>query len=136
MASSTLRRGFKVEPASAWEQPMNSRKPASGQIVERNQVFGDISSLELNIKQDLYGYYRQHDWQRKHHFTKADIPVHLACANPRCQQGGLDLWHIVPFWQPGELSLSCQGHEGTPAGRRRGSPCDNRFEIVLSIVRT
>ena len=53
-------------------------------------------------------------------FTKANMPSFLAYKNPRCQQGGLDLQRLVMFHQSGEYDYPCNGHEGTPKGRRQG----------------
>lgn len=115
---------------------MRYRQPFSEETNDRSQIFPDIASLDLTIRQDTSGYYLQHDWQREQRFTKANIPIHFACANSRCQQGGLNLQRIVLFSEPGEFSLSCQGQEGSPKGRWPGNPCDNRFNITLSITYT
>ncbi len=115
---------------------MRYRQPFSEETNDRRQIFPGIASLDLTIRQDTSGYYLQHDWQREQRFTKANIPIHFACANSRCQQGGLNLQRIVLFSEPGEFSLSCQGQEGSPKGRRPGNPCDNQFNITLSITYT
>ena len=55
--------------------------------------------------------------------------------NARCQQGGLELTNIVRFSGSGTRRYSCNGHEVTPTGRRQGDPCDNFFDVELSIER-
>ena len=114
---------------------MSRAKPFLGETTDRNKAFYGIASLELTVVQDRFGHYTVHEWQREQRFTKENIPRHLACANPRCQQGGLDLQRIVLFSTPGKHTYWCNGHEGSPKGRRQGDPCDNRFEVILSVTR-
>lgn len=106
-----------------------------GETTDREKAFPDIISLDLTIAQDRFGHYTRHSWQREQRFSKADIPRNFTCANARCQQGGLDLQQIISFWPPGQHTFHCNGHEGTPKGRRKGNPCDNRFELTLVVIR-
>ena len=115
---------------------MPKATPFLGTTTNRNEAFPDIEAIDITITQDPYGQYLQHDWQRISRFTKSDIPSHVRCANPRCQQGGLDLQNIVLLSPDGEHEFYCNGHEGTPAGRRKGDPCDNRFTVKLAVTRT
>ena len=114
---------------------MTRSRPFLGETTDRQEAFPDIISLEIVVVQDLFGYYTQHSWQRENRFTKATIPRYLACTNPRCQQGGLDLQRIVLFGSSGRHTFHCNGHEGTPKGRRKGRPCDNSFEVTLTVER-
>ncbi|MBK3798202.1 hypothetical protein GAY33_02920 [Azospirillum brasilense] len=114
---------------------MTTSRPFLGETTDREKAFPDIESLELNVVQDPYEQYARQAWQREGRYTKANIPRHLACLNPRCQQGGLDLQQAVLFSSPGQHSYYCNGHEGTPKGRHKGDPCDNRFDVTLTIVR-
>lgn len=114
---------------------MTRSRPLLGETTDREKAFPDIVSIELVVVQDRSGYYTRHSWQRESRFTKATIPRYLTCANPRCQQGGLDLQQFVEFWPSGQHSFSCNGHEGTPKGRRKGAPCINSFEVTLSVER-
>jgi hypothetical protein len=107
-----------------------------GTTTDKNSAFPGIEEIDITIAQDPYGYYCQHEWQRINRFTKATIPNHLGCANPKCQQGGLALQNLVLFYPDGEFELTCKGHEGTPAGRRIGDPCDNRYKVMLAVKRT
>lgn len=111
---------------------MKTSKPFLGETTDRDKAFYGINSFELTVVQDRFGHYTSHAWQREVRYTKADIPRHLRCANPRCQQGGLDLQQTVNFWPSGERSFPCNGHEGTPKGRRQGDPCDNVFVVTLT----
>jgi hypothetical protein len=107
-----------------------------GTSTDVNKAFPDIEAIDITITQDPYGHYLQHDWQRTSRFTKNTIPSRLRCANPRCQQGGLELQNIVLFSLDGKHEFPCNGHEGTPAGRRIGAPCDNRFVVQLAVTRS
>lgn len=115
---------------------MTTSRPFLGETTDREKAFPDIESLELTIVQDPCGHYARNAWQRASRYTKTNIPRRLGCLNPRCQQGGLDLQQIVTFWSPGQHSFPCNGHEGTPKGRRKGDPCDNRFDVTLAVVRS
>jgi hypothetical protein len=116
--------------------PKDISKPFLGATTSVNEAFPGIEEIDITIEQDTYGYYCQHQWQRISHFTKSTIPRHMHCVNPRCQQGGVDLQSFVLSHSNGEFDISCNGHEGSPAGRRKGDPCDNHFKIKLNITRT
>jgi hypothetical protein len=107
-----------------------------GTTSDRNKAFPDIDEIEFAVSQDPYGHYPREAWQRTRHYTKADLPERIPCANPRCQQGGLPTQQIVWFQLDGEHEFSCNGHEGTPAGRRKGNPCDNIFAVTLKVTRS
>lgn len=111
---------------------MSKAKPFLGETTDRDKAFYGIAAFELTIVQDRFGMYTREAWQRESRYTKSDVPRYLACANPRCQQGGLDLQQIVNFWPSGERTAHCSGHEGSPNGRRPGDPCDNSFVVTLT----
>ena len=115
---------------------MADYRPFLGETHDRDRAFPGIDELDLIVGQDKFGHYTLDGRPRESHYTKGDIPRHLNCVNPRCQQGGLDLQRIVMFWLEGQRTVSCNGHEGTPKGRRKGDPCENRFDISLSIKRS
>jgi hypothetical protein len=110
----------------------NRSKPFLGETTDRDKAFSGIDAFELKVVQDRFGHYTRKAWQRESQYTKSNVPRYLRCANPRCQQGGLDLQQIVNFWPSGEQTFSCNGHEGSSAGRRRGDPCDNSFVVTLT----
>lgn len=114
---------------------MTASRPFLGETTDRDKAFPDIESLELTVVQDPYEHYARNAWQRESRYTKASVPRRLACLNPRCQQGGLDLQQIVLFYSPGQHKFYCNGHEGTPKGRRKGDPCDNRFDMTFAVVK-
>lgn len=107
--------------------------PFFGTSTNVNEAFPGIEKIDITIEQDTYGYYCQHQYERISQYTKTTIPRYEQCVNPRCQQGGVDLQNFVLFHPNGEYDISCKGHEGTPAGRRKGDPCDNHFKIKLNI---
>jgi len=114
---------------------VTSSRPFLGETTDREKAFPDVESLELTVVQDPYGQYARHAWQRESRYTKANMPRRLTCLNPRCQQGGLELQQIILFSPSGQRSYYCNGHEGTPKGRRKGDPCDNRFDVTVAVVR-
>ena len=110
--------------------------PFLGTTTDRNAAFPGIEQIKFSVSQDPYGYYLREAWQRTDRYTKDNLPSKIRCANPRCQQGGLLTQQIVLFHPDGECDFPCDGHEGTPAGRRKGDPCDNRFKVTLEVIRS
>jgi len=100
-----------------------------------DKAFPDVKSLDITIDRDPYGWYCSKEEQKIIHFTKSSLQRFVNCPNPSCQQGGLDLQPFISYRDNDEFTLSCNGHEGSPKGRRRGDPCDNTFKITLRIER-
>ena len=113
----------------------NKSEPFLG-TTDRASALAGFESIELVVSQDPYGQYVADELRRTHRYTKASLPRNERCVNPRCQQGGIDLQQIVEFWPDGEKEFPCNGHEGTPAGRKIGNSCTNTFKINLKTVRT
>lgn len=110
-------------------------EPFLGTTPDVNRAFPDVEAIDMMVAQDPYGYYCQQESQRVNSFTKSSLPSHIRCVNPRCQQGGLPTQNIVLFHEDGEYDFACNGHEGSPAGRRKGDPCDNRFKVMFCMDR-
>ena len=103
----------------------------SGETSDRKAAFPGILALEMTVEQDQSGYYAEKASQQKRSYTLETIPRHLACLNPRFQQGGLDLQNTARYRSNGTHFISCRGHLGSPAGRRKGDDCDNAFVVTL-----
>ncbi|HCE75156.1 MAG TPA: hypothetical protein DEP04_00885 [Dehalococcoidia bacterium] len=70
--------------------------------------------------------------------SESSIPALLHCSNPRCQQGGHDLQFLIgSAIRSRETRLTetlyCNGHEGTPKGRKIGDSCGNYIELEIAI---
>lgn len=100
-----------------------------------DKAFPNIKKLDISIDRDPWGYYCSNKGQKIVHFTKSSLQRYVSCPNQRCQQGGLDLQSIISYRDSDEFTISCNGHEGSPKGRRKGDPCDNAFKITLKIER-
>lgn len=111
---------------------MRATKPLLGETTNRDEAFPEFASIDLTVEQDPFQMYSSHTTTRVRRYTKATVPRWLRCLNPRCQQGGLDLQNFISFWPPGKQTFHCDGHEGTPKGRRKGAPCGNSFVLTLS----
>ncbi|OQW60403.1 MAG: hypothetical protein A4S17_00470 [Proteobacteria bacterium HN_bin10] len=62
-----------------------------------------------------------------------DLPRLTACARSACRGGGLDLHATAAYFESGKHHFNCLGHVGNgPAA----SPCDNHFEVTLTIKRS
>lgn len=114
---------------------MRNSAPFLGTTEDRNQAFAGIKSFKVKILQDPYGYYCRKQHQRETVYSKSSLPRYTTCCNPRCQQGQIDLQSLILFSGTGEYEFYCNGHEGSPKGRRKGDPCDNVFKITISVER-
>jgi hypothetical protein len=106
-------------------------RPLLGETHDRKKAFPNIKRLEVIVKQDPFSLYVRDDWRKSSSFTIANVPRRVACINPRCQQGGFDMQMQIEFGDCEERQLYCVGHEGTPAGRRKGAPCENVFSVTI-----
>lgn len=84
--------------------------------------------FDLTVVQDPHGMFGGRQESR---YNAQTMPLHLHCRNSQCQQGGVDLVKYVYFNPSGENDYHCDGHEGTPKGRRIGDPCGNSFKLML-----
>lgn len=109
-------------------------EPFLGYTNDVSKAFPGIKDFRVTIAEDPNGYYLTSDRQRERTYRKGD-PTRHPCANPRCQQGGLDIQQLVMVLGPGTYNFDCEGHDGSPKGRRKGDPCDNRFSVKVDVER-
>ncbi|WP_157948980.1 hypothetical protein [Neorhizobium huautlense] len=114
---------------------MANKRPFLGTTTDPEKAFPG-EDFEVLVMQDKYGMYSGSEASRTARYSKATVPRVARCLNPRCQQGGIDLQMQVMF-APKDGSeyrqtYSCNGHEGSPAGRRKGDPCMNTFDITIT----
>lgn len=62
----------------------------------------------------------------------------IDCRNPRCYNGGFQLGGILrnlvyARTEEYETTEFCQGYEGSPKGRVKHGPCDNRFYLKIRL---
>lgn len=102
------------------------------------ELFPEVKSLELTVQE--HGEFSSFAPSVKSsiHFTKSSIPSKITCSNPKCQQGGYELqWILTEVIRKKDRKYKsifhCNGHEGTPKGRRIGDPCCNNIEIEIDI---
>ncbi len=60
------------------------------------------------------------------------------CSNPRCYNGGFrfgDILRLLSYKREEEYEATefCQGYEGSPKGRVKHGPCDNRFDLRIRL---
>jgi len=71
--------------------------------------------------------------------TETSLRPALDCSNRRCQQGGVDIERLLQMLTYARTTdhqetIFCCGHEGSPKGRHRGPPCENSFQLNISIT--
>lgn len=79
--------------------------------------------------------------KRTDRYELPNVPTHIRCSNPRCQRGGLQLesWigTLIYARNPKDpWSRGCDGDEGSPAGTRKGMPCNHHFSVEVTIAYT
>lgn len=71
-------------------------------------------------------------------YTQATAGEYINCINPLCYNGGFSLGALLRYMVAnGTTELDdhkiCQGHEGSPKGRRNYGPCSNAFRVKVKI---
>ncbi|MDP2376093.1 hypothetical protein [Reyranella sp.] len=110
-------------------------QPFLGYTNDVDKAFPGIRDFRVTVTEDPGGYYVRDAAQRMNVYTKGSAARVHRCANPQCQQGGLDIQRLVLFSGPGSHAISCPGHDGSPKGRRKGDQCDNHFDVTIEIER-
>lgn len=115
---------------------MESR-PFLGTVSSFSEAYPDVLSIRFEGKER--GDLPRDQEERIQHYTEADLPQIVPCGNPRCQQGGYDLnATLIGITHSREteyeIDWSCNGHEGTPKGRRIGVDCMNSITGKLTIA--
>ena len=102
------------------------------------EAFPNVEAIDFTIDDNPWGWYNVRG-HRPLHFTSASATSFIPCPNDRCQRGGFDFGTFLPNHTYGseitsvDQSYSCNGDEGTPAGRRKGDPCMNSFKVKGTI---
>ncbi len=110
----------------------------AGKTSDFGKAFPDIKDLEVKVTEEgrglLYG-------PRTGTYTRANFPgEYVNCSNTLCYNGGFSLGNLVRGMVYGREQereweyVFCQGHEGSPKGRRNYGPCPNGFNVKIKIV--
>ncbi len=115
---------------------MESR-PFLGTVSSSREAYPEVKSLRFEGRE--HGDLASGMDQRDVYYTECNLPGKIPCGNPRCQQGGYDLNATLMTLMGNrdtsyEIDWSCDGHEGTPKGRRIGDPCMNSIRAKLTIT--
>jgi len=102
-------------------------------------AFPNVEAIDFTIDDDPWGWYNVRG-SRPLRFTSASATSFIRCPNDRCRRGGFDFGSLLQTYTIGsnvtdiEQTFPCGGDEGTPAGRKKGSPCMNSFKVKGTIV--
>ena len=74
-------------------------------------------------------------------YTETSLGEYIDCSNTLCYNGGFKIGRIVREMvsnreEKKDFSGSCQGHEGSPKGRRKYGYCGNHFSGNVEIEYT
>ena len=123
------KRPYKMRKRMKAQDVFNETEPLLGGKTTFSKAFPEIANITLEVDQG----------GRKRTYGKANFPGEFVnCSNPLCYNGGVRIGSIIndmTFDRDTEYegSLSCQGHEGSPKGRRNYGPCLNRFKVKIII---
>ena len=103
-----------------------------------SKAFPEIKDIEVKVREEGRGLY---SGSRTGTYTRANFPgQYVDCSNTLCYNGGFSLGNLVhgmtysrkqeEEWE----HIFCQGHEGSPKGRRNYGPCPNSFNVKIKIV--
>lgn len=115
---------------------MKNKPFLAGEPVPFRKAYPDVKSLLFTAtERGAVGDREQRDYR----YTESNMPAKLGCSNPRCQQGGYELQPMLDALthdqQPGyEADWLCNGHEGSPQGRRKGQPCMNSLSLKIELT--
>lgn len=112
---------------------MSKSAPFLGTTTNVDEAFPGITEIDLTVVQDPFSVYGA---PIVHRYSKQTLPRFERCVNSRCQQGGIDLQKHVLFWGEAPADFRCDGHEGSPQGRRKGHDCMNTYQISAIITKT
>jgi hypothetical protein len=97
-------------------------------------AFPNVEAVTVDVTEtDEYG----HESHRT--YSKGDFGQYIDCSNPKCYNGGFAVGNALQSLRfkkltEGEGDADCQGHEGSPKGRRKGDACEHKFNYKISIV--
>lgn len=118
------------------QDEMMESRPFIGTPSSFREAYPDVKSVRFDGQErgDLASGFAE----RAVHYTESDLPGNIPCGNPRCVQGGYDLNATMMTLTENqdssyEIDWFCNGHEGTPKGRRIGDPCMNSIVAKLTI---
>jgi hypothetical protein len=102
-------------------------------------AFPNVESVRVDLEESGNFPIGQSPHMRKRSLRNNEVGSSLRCSNPRCKQGGYSIEVIVSSMvaqreSAKELTVRCNGHEGSPKGRRRGDPCYNRIKGEVQIT--
>lgn len=96
------------------------------------EAFPNIESIDFVVNPDPYDQYGRGSVR----ITRASPRSFVSCLNGRCRRGGFDFGQfLMNYSYAGEgvmevdQTFPCNGDEGSPAGRRKGSPCMGAFHV-------
>ena len=103
------------------------------------EAFPQIKDLTIEVRQT--GKFRFGREQTRV-YTKEHFPGEFVdCGNPLCYGGGFSVWNLLREMVGDrvvekEATARCQGHEGSPKGRRKYRDCLNFFTVRAQITYT
>lgn len=115
---------------------MTKGAPFLGTVATFKAAYPDVQSIRVHARHEGDAL---SDSRKTQSYSEYDLPPVLPCVNPLCQQGGYDLTATLIALTHGKqpshhVTWHCNGHEGSPKGRRRGDSCSNYVEVDFQVT--
>jgi len=110
--------------------------PLIGPKVSFKEAFPSIQELKIEVTERGKGVKPAGN---TYYYDLDNFPgEYIDCSNPMCYGGGFSIGFILHSMvskgeTERETTVSCQGYEGSPKGRRKYGPCFNYFQVKITI---
>ena len=114
---------------------MTSSKPFLGTVSTFKEAYPQVRTIEVKVR---YEGGMRGEIRGTQKYSEHSIPQVLPCSNPKCQQGGYNLMAtLITLTHSKQSSYlarwNCNGHAGTPKGRKVGDACEASAEIEITL---
>ena len=108
------------------------RQPFIGHLTSFHEAYPTVENATVRFTETDFG-----SDPEVRYWSLADGP-RIPCRNSACQRGGYNLEWLVGSMiaskvESKEISMSCDGDEGTPKGRKIGRSCDMSMKGTINV---
>jgi hypothetical protein len=114
----------------------STTRPFLGEYTTFAKAFPSVRDVRICGEQ-----FGDMDSEMQRHISSSGLnpATTIRCSNRRCQQGGYQIEHLIRSMIDQRQSqfsttIHCDGHEGTPKGRRKGGPCLNYAKLTITLT--
>jgi len=113
----------------------NTSTPVFGKKTTFDKAFPEIADVKVEVTESGEGVTQ---FTHKRSYSESRLGEYIDCSNPACYNGGFHIADILREMvrnKQADLTTTaiCQGHEGSPKGRKIYRKCLNHFQIKVHI---